>query len=130
MPGKISYSFAGVPRLEITQTMTALAASDVNVLAPPPGAEMHRICTTYRRPFGVSMPQPKPGNGGGTDDVAIRAQVGFDGHIYEPVVQASDRPDLNPEALELARQRTFTPAMCDGKVDVHEVDFVLHFIGR
>jgi Gram-negative bacterial TonB protein C-terminal len=129
-PAKISYSFGGAQRVEIAQSMTELAASDANVLAPPPNSTMHKICTTYRRPFGVFMPQPESGNGGTTSEVLIRAQVNGDGHIYEPMVQASDRPELNAEALRLARQWTFTPAMCDGHVDVQEVDFSLHFQGR
>ena len=44
--------------------MTALTDATANVLVAPANAVMHKICTTYRRPFGVSMPQPKPGNGG------------------------------------------------------------------
>jgi outer membrane biosynthesis protein TonB len=76
------------------------------------------------------MPQPQAGNGGTTSEIVIRARVGADGHIYEPVVQASDRPDLESEALQLARLWTFTPAMCDAHVDVQEVDFSLYFQGR
>ena len=130
MPGKITYSHGSVQRIEITQTMAELAVSDANVLAPPPNAQMHGICTTFRRPFGLSMPQPPAGNGGTSSGVVVRARVGVEGHIYEPVVQSSDRPDLNSEALSLARQWTFTPAMCNGRADPHEVDFTLHFQGR
>ncbi len=130
IPGKINYSFAGLPKLEVTQTMTELSPADANVLAPPPNSKVHRICTTYRRPFGVSMPQPTPGTGGSDSDVVIRAVVGVNGHVYDPEIQASERPDLNAEALELARQWTFTPAVCDGHADAHEVDFVLHYQGR
>jgi TonB family protein len=130
MPGKIAYSHGGTQRIEISQTMTELSASEANVLAPPPNAQMHGLCTTFRRPFGISMPQPGAGNGGTTSDVVIRARVGVDGRIYEPVVQSSDRPDLNSEALDLSRKWTFTPAMCNGRADAHEVDFTLHFQGR
>jgi TonB family protein len=130
MPGSIRYSFAGAAKLEITQMMTALSASDANVLAAPPNASMHGICTTFRRPFGVSMPQPKAGNGGSTTDIVIRGTVGFDGKVYGAVVQSSERPDLNQEALTLANQWRFTPAMCNGRPDAHEVDFTLEFQGR
>jgi len=129
MPGKIAYSYGGLRKIEITQTMTELA-SDANVLAPPPNAVTHAICTTFRRPFGISMPQPQPGSGGTVSDILIRASLGVDGRVYQPVVQFSDRPELNAEALDLARKWTFTPAMCDGRADVHEVDFTLHFQGR
>ncbi len=130
MAGTIRYSFAGVQRLEITQTMNALTAADSNVLAPPPNASMHGICTTFRRPFGVTMPQPKSGNGGSTVDIVIRGTVGTDGKVYGAVVQTSERPDLNQDALTIANQWRFTPAMCNGKPDAHEVDFTLEFQGR
>ena len=54
MPGKITHSVGGV-RTEITQTMTPLTDAGPNVLAAPENAQMHGLCTTYRRPFGVSM---------------------------------------------------------------------------
>jgi hypothetical protein len=76
------------------------------------------------------MPQPKPGNGGGNSDVVIRGMAGMDGKMYNTTVQSSDRPELSAEAQQLASQWTFTPAMCDGRPDAHEVDFVLHFKGR
>jgi hypothetical protein len=129
-PGKIVYSSGSVPRVEITQTMTALSGNDANLLAPPPNSSMHRICTTYRRPFGLSMPQPKPGNGGGNSDIFIRGMAGVDGRLYDAIIQGSDRPDLNAEAIQIANQWTFTPAMCDGHPDAHEVDFILQFQGR
>lgn len=129
-PGKISYSQGGVHRMEIVQTLTELSASDANVLAPPMNAEMHKICTTYRRPYGISMPQPEPGSGGGNFDVVVRAMVGVDGTIREATIQSSEREDLNPEALTLARRWTFTPSMCDGHPDTHEADFTIHFVGR
>lgn len=130
MPGKITYSRGGVQKMEITQTMTELAASDANVLAPPVNAQVHKLCTTYRRPFGVSMPQPQPGTGGGTADIVVRAMVGVDGKVYEATVQSSEREDLNAEALGLAKQWTFVPSMCDGHPNTHEADVTLHFQGR
>jgi TonB family protein len=130
MPGKISYSFGGVHTMEITQTMTPLAEADANVLVAPQNAQMHKICTTYRRPFGVSMPQPKPGNGAGTADVVVRGWVGVDGKLYDLAVQNSERPELNAEALAQAQQWTFMPAMCNGQADVHEASITLHFQGR
>ncbi len=130
MPGRISYSFGNTQKIEITQTMTELTAADANVLAAPASASIHSICTGFRRPFGISMPQPPAGNGGTTFDVMIRARVGIDGRVYEPLVQSSDRPDLNSEALSVARQWTFTPAMCNGRPDPQEVGFTLHFQGR
>ena len=131
LPGKISYSRSGgTQKIEISQTMTVLGDADANVLAAPANAEIHRLCTTFRRAFGVSMPQPKTGTSGQTEDVVIRAMVGVDGRVHDATVQDSDREDLNAEALEVAKQWTFTPAMCDGKPDAHEVSLVLHFQGR
>lgn len=129
IPGKITFTFGG-SRTEITQTMSVLTDGSANVLAAPENATMHGLCTTYRRPFGVSMPQPKPGNGATTTDVIVRGTVGMDGKFYEPAVQSSERPDLNTEALSVAQQWTFTPAMCNGRPDAHEAAITLHFQGR
>jgi TonB family protein len=104
--------------MEVTQIMNELADTDANVLAPPPDAQIRKLCTTFRRPFGLSMPQPKPGNGGQTEDVVVRGLVGLDGKIDQATVQSSDREDLNPEALDIAKQWTFTPAMCNGHPDM------------
>lgn len=130
MPGKISYSVGGVRSIEITQTMAPLTDADPNVLVAPQNAQIHGICATYRRPFGVSMPQPKAGNGAGTVDVVVRGWVGVDGKMHDLAVQTSERPELNAEALAQAQQWTFTPAMCNGKPDVHEASITLHFQGR
>lgn len=130
IPGKINYTQGGVQRIEIMQTMTALTATDANVLAPPPDSRLHKVCTTYRRPFGESMPQPQPGAGGGSADIVLRGMVGVDGQVYDPTVQSSERADLNAEALALVKQWTFIPAMCDGHPDAHEADITLHFQGR
>jgi TonB family protein len=130
MPGKISYSLAGANRIEIAQSINALNSSEANVLAAPAGAELHTICGTFRRPFGISMPQPKAGNGGTDSDIMVRASVGVDGKVYETTVQSSERPDLNEEALALAKQWRFTPALCDGSPLQKVVEFSLHFQGR
>jgi len=130
LPGKINYSFAGVQKMEITQSMTELNSDTANVLAAPPNATLHRFCDTYRRPFGESMPQPKPGNGGTNTDVLVRGFIAEDGRVHDAVVQRSDRPDLNSEALGLIRQWTFTPGLCNGKPTRLEASFTLHFQGR
>jgi TonB family protein len=129
MPGKIVYSVGGV-RTEVTQSMAPLTDAGPNVLAAPENAKMHGLCTTYRRPFGVSMPQPKAGSGAQTDDIIVRGFVGVDGKLYETAVQSSERPDLNAEALAIVQQWSFTPAMCDGHPDAHEAEITLHFQGR
>ena len=48
--------------------------------------------------------------------------------LLERANAISSSPHL--PARELVHQRTFTPAMCDGHPDAHEVDFMLHFQGR
>jgi TonB family protein len=130
MPGKITYSSVGMNKIEITQSIVELAGSDANVLASPAGAELHTICGSFRRPFGITMPQPKAGNGGTDTDIMVRASVGVDGNVYETSVQSSDRPDLNEEAIAVAKQWHFTPALCDGKTLQKTVEFSLHFQGR
>lgn len=126
IPGKIEYSFGGIPKLEITQTMKALDNPAPDILAPPPNAEIRRICKTSRRAFGQYMPQPKP-TGSGTADILLRGIIGKDGKVHDAMVQRSERPDLNTQALGIIRQWTFSPAMCDGEPNQTEATFVLHF---
>lgn len=125
-PGKIEYTFGGIPRLEITQAMTVLHHPAPDVLAVPPDAQIRHHCRTYRRPFGQYMPQPKP-SGGGSADILIRGIIGQDGKVHDPVVQRSERPDLNAQALTIIRQWTFAPALCNGKPNASRGSFVLHF---
>lgn len=129
-PGTIRYSEAGVLKMQVTQTMTALPDATPNVLAAPPDAQVRKACTTYRRAFGVSMPQPKPGNGGENTDIMVRGMIWGDGTVHDAIVQSSERPDLNPEALSLIQQWVFTPALCDGAPNRTEASFELHFQGR
>ena len=126
VPGTVHYSFNGIPHLEISQTMTALTNSTPNVLAAPPNAQIRRRCTTYRRAFGINLPQPQPGHGGDAD-LVVRGLIGVDGKVHDAVVQSSERPDLDPAALELVQQWTFTPAMCNGQPNESQASFTLHF---
>ena len=130
LPAKITYSVSGAQKMEIAQSMTELSSDTANVLAAPPNATLHRFCTTYRRPFGQSMPQPKSGNGGANTDVVVRGFIAEDGRIHDAVVQSSDRPDLNSEALALIQQWMFTPSLCNGKPTRTEASFTLYFQGR
>ena len=130
MPGKISYSGGGNTRIEISQTMTELVDATPNVLAPPPNATIHQACATFRRAIGVSMPQPKQGDLNSDYDVVVRGLVGEDGKVQQAVVQDSEKPDLNAEALRLAKSWVFSPAMCDGRPYTTEADLALHFQGR
>ena len=129
LPGKISYS-DGARRIEITQSMTTLESSEANVLTAPADAQIHKKCSTYRRPFGLSMPQPKAGSSGSNLDIVVGASIGTSGQVLETMIRSSERADLNEEALALAKQWTFTPALCDGHPEAQEVDFTLHFQGR
>jgi TonB family protein len=130
IPGNISYSYSGVPKIEIAQTMTELTDATPNVLAAPPNAQIRRFCTTYRRPLGESMPQPKPGNGGEDFDVVVRGIIGADGKVHDAVVQSSERPDVNSEALGLIQQWAFMPGLCNGRPNPTEASFTLHFQAR
>jgi hypothetical protein len=130
IPGKIRYSEAGVLKMEITQTMTELTDATPNVLAAPPNALIRKRCTTYRRPFGVSIPQPKPGNDGGEAEIIVRGVIGVDGRVRDAIIQSSERPDLNTEALGLIQHWVFTPALCNGVPNTTEASFALHFEGR
>lgn len=130
MPGTIRYWRNGNEILEITQTITALENPSPNLLAAPPDAKILTRCKTFRRPFGVSMPQPKPGNRGGEVDIVVRGVIGTNGRVSDALIQNSDRPDLNAEALQTVQQWVFTPRMCNGTPNSTEASFTLHFQGR
>jgi Gram-negative bacterial TonB protein C-terminal len=130
VPARITYSFSGVRKLEISQTLTELADASENVLAAPPGAQIRNFCKTYRRAIGTSMPQPQPGKGSRNIDIAIRGIIWTDGKVHEAVVQSAEYPDLGAEALALVQQWAFTPAVCDGDANTQEATFVVHFHGR
>jgi TonB family protein len=129
-PAKISYSFRGALKMEIAQSLTVLTDATANVLAAPPNAQVRQLCKTYRRAFGQSMPQPKSGNGGADTDIILRGMISNDGRIHDAVVQRSERPDLNAEALSLIQQWVFEPALCNGSPNLTEASFELHFRGR
>ena len=130
IPAKITYSFAGVRKLEISQTMTELTDASENVLTAPPEAEIRTVCKTFRRAIGTFMPQPSEGKGGRNVDVVIRGIVSTDGRVREAVVQSAERPDLGAEALALVQQWVFTPPVCDGHPGTQESEFIVHFHGR
>jgi len=75
------------------------------------------------------MPQP-PGTGGAIPNVVVHALIGADGLVREAASEDSDRPDLNQEALKIARGWTFTPAMCNGKPNPQQANLVVRFQGR
>jgi TonB family protein len=131
LPAKITYSVVNSGlRLEIAQTMTVLTEQTANVLVPPPDVRILQLCTTYRRAIGQSMPQPKPGNRSSDAEVVVRGIIGEDGKLHNALVQHSERPDLNSEALNVAAQWVFLPAMCNGKPNPSEATLVLHFRDR
>ena len=130
VPAKIAYSFSGIRKLEISQSMSELKDAGANILEAPADAQHRQWCTTFRRAIGVSMPQPKPGNGGRDIDVAIRGLIGVDGRVHEAVVQSAERPDLGAEAIALVQQWVFDPSMCDGQPNQVEAVLMVHFHGR
>jgi len=131
VPGRIDYSSSAASSMEIQQSMTVLTDPTPNVLAAPPNARTYsRGCKVFRRAFGQSMPQPKPGNGGNESDVVVRGMIYPDGRIHDAVVQSSERPELNAEALDIIHQWMFTPAMCDAQPAISEASFTLRFQGR
>jgi hypothetical protein len=130
IPARIEYSSTAAPGMEIKQSMTVVTESIPNVLVAPPDAVAWVNCQPYRRAFGQSMPQPKPGNGGGQVDVIVRGMIGRDGRVHDAVIDSSERPDLNGEAINIIHQWVFTPPMCNNQPSSAEASFTLHFQGR
>lgn len=126
VPGRIKYSFGGIPKLAITQTITQLDRPRPDVLAAPANAQIRHVCKTSRRAFGRYMPQPNP-TGSGFADILLRGMIGKDGRVHGAVIQRSERPDLNAQALSIIQQWIFSPAMCDGAPNETPGTFTLHF---
>jgi TonB family protein len=116
--------------MEITQTMRPLTDVNGSVLEAPPGSSTFHRCTTSRRAIGQFMPQPEAGRGGRDSDVFVRGRIGEDGRVHDAVVQESEYPDLEAEALALIGRWTFLPPMCNGRPNSSPATFVLHFRGR
>jgi len=60
MPGKINYSFAGVPRLEISRTMTVLTNATPNVPPLLPTLRFSWPGLPSAKPSGNPCPSPSP----------------------------------------------------------------------
>jgi TonB family protein len=131
VPAHIVYEQNGL-HIELEQTKTVTDGPfDADFLTPPAGARMiGKVCTSYRRPFGQFMPQPKPGQGGVNADVMVHVTVRTDGAVREPGIDVSERSDLNPEALQIASGWRFTPATCNGTPLEIPAEITLHFQNR
>lgn len=130
LPGHIMEYRNGILKTEIQVTRRIITEPiSTDMFTPPATADVGMRCRTYSRPFGQSMPQP-PGNGLPITNVVVHALIGFDGHVQSAAVEDSDRPELNEEALKVARTWTFTPAMCNGKPNTQGVSLVIRFQGR
>jgi TonB family protein len=130
LPAHITYEQTNL-RMELEQSKKEIEGPfDPDFLTPPPNATVGKVCTTYRRPFGQVMTQPKPGSGSEKVDVMLHGTVRTDGGIRSVSIDRSDRPDLNQEAIKLFSTWQFSPAMCDGRAIEVPADVTLHFEGR
>lgn len=130
LPGHIQQYRNGKLVMDITATRKVITEPvSEDMFTPPPAATIGIRCQTFQRAFGISMPQP-PGNGGAITTVLVHAEIGIDGRVHNPVVESSDRPDLNDEALKVVQAWTFTPAMCNGNPNPQGANLVVRFQGR
>jgi len=132
-PAHIVRSVRGALQMEIDQKITLLqGAVDPNLFASPTGTwypVWH--CDTFRRPIGISTPQPPPGNAGtDTVDVVISGYIRENGKPQTLSILSSSRADLNDEALKTVAGWTFQPMLCNGNPGTQRVEFVVHFQGR
>jgi TonB family protein len=117
--------------MELEQTKEVVDGPfDPDFLTPPPDAQVSHVCGVFRRPFGQSMPQPKPGAGGKVFDVIVHGTIRADGTVRDPSIDTSERDDLDQEALRILSAWRFSPPLCDGAPVEIPVDITLHFQGR
>ena len=130
IPGRVVYSVNGQPKLEMIQTMGVSTESPNDVMTPPKDAQEHLFCKTSRRVLIETSPMPPNGTGPTNVDVIVRGVVEADGRLHRTLIDRSDRPDLNAEALDTVTQWTFTPALCDGRPNPTMITVAVHFFGR
>lgn len=132
LPGRVDLYRDGRLLLQIQQEIKLIEGPvDPKLFEFPPGAQVKTKCREWLRPFGKNMPQPPPGRDGeAIQDVVIRAIADKSGAVVNPAVERSQNPKLDEEALKLATQWSFTPALCDGHPTGSDVYFTLHFQGR
>jgi len=129
-PGHITQYRNGVVVYDVQLTRKPLdTPPGAELFAPPEGGEVANLCRTARPAFAKSMPQPA-GNGGAVTNIVVRALIGADGAVQSAWIERSDRPDLNDEALKIARTWTFTPAVCNGHPNPAEYNITIRFEGR
>ena len=130
LPSHIVQSHNGTITMDIQLTRKVITdPMSPDMFIPPATADIGLHCKTYRRGFGQSMPQPA-GTGGAITNIVVHAVIGSDGTVREATIEDSDRPDLNEEALKVARTWTFTPGMCNGKPNTQEANLIIRFQGR
>jgi len=130
LPGHVMQYRNGTLMLDVQLTRRVISeALSPDMFTPPPEANIGMRCHTYRRAFGQSMPQPQ-GTGGLVTSIVVHAVIGTDGTVHDAAIENSDRPDLNDEALKVARSWTFTPAQCNGNPNTQEANLVVRFHGR
>jgi hypothetical protein len=129
-PAHIRQYQNGVLKVDVQLTRRVIEDQvNADIFTPPTGADVGLRCQTFRRAFVQSMPQPA-GNGGAVTNIVIHAVIGFDGKPHDAVIENSDRPDLNDEALRVVQGWTFTPAMCNGQPNTQEANLIVRFQGR
>ena len=131
LPGHIVQSRNGTEITDVRLTRRVLTGElTPDVFTPPETADIALRCTTWRPAFGQSMPQPAAGSGVSVTEILVHAVIGRDGKVQDAVVDNSERPDLNEEALTTARSWTFTPSTCNGQPNARESNLVIRFQGR
>jgi len=130
LPAHITYEQPDL-RMELEQTKKETSGPfDPDFLTPPANALVSHLCKTFRRPFGESMPQPKPGAGKQVENVILHGTIRTDGSIRDIAIDHSDREELNQEAVKIFSIWKFTPSLCDGAAIEVPADITLHFQGR
>ncbi len=117
-PGRMVRLVNDAEELEIDQKVIAMTEFPPGTFEIPAGMPTNRVwrCQQMLPAAPLDAPQPPVGAGPGVVDVVIRGFVDAGGHIQQPSVLESTRPDLNQAALELIQKWTFEPSRCDGKV--------------
>lgn len=126
-PAHMRQYINGTLRMELEQKFTVMDGPVDWAALTPPNAQTILPCTQYRRPIVQSAPQPSSAGPGPWYDVRVRATIGSDGHIHNPMALTAGRSDLEQQAVQIVSGWVFSSPTCDGKPFPVGATLTVHF---
>jgi hypothetical protein len=126
-PARVRQYRNGKLHMELEQKLSLIDGPIDWESLTPKNAATYVQCQKYERPLIQSAPQPSTAGAGPWYDVKVHGNIGTDGRVHDIEVQAAGRPELEKQAIQIASQWVFSPAMCDGKPTSALANLIVHF---